>query len=244
MPKTLFEFEGALRGPNWPEAATAASDGSWSMTFKADGKVLHVHVEVPGTASVVEGQPVAEIAISSLMEALVTSGAVASNIAHLERPSCVASAFVDDAQPGQMTATATARLSMTAELTAGIADWIVRDIATAAASVSLAALCAEFAEALRARDHLVRFVRVYDHLSKIAGNGRTDLKQKQIDAFIQQKEPGVARSKGGPRGPETVYTRLRNEIGHPAERKRDVGELATEVAQEIGNLQKLVASLL
>lgn len=152
-----------------------------------------------------EGQPVAEIAISSLLEALVTSGAVASNIAHMERPSCVASGFVDGAQPGLMTATAMARLSMTAELTAGIADWIVRDIAMAAASIHLVKLRAEFTEALRARDHMVRFVRVYDQLAKIARNGRTDLPQKQVDSFIQQHEPGVAMSTGGPRGQETIY---------------------------------------
>jgi hypothetical protein len=44
---------------------------------------------VPATVSIADGHPIAEAAVSSLVEALVTSGTVAANIAHFERPACI-----------------------------------------------------------------------------------------------------------------------------------------------------------
>jgi hypothetical protein len=247
MPTTIFEYEGALRGPSWQESSTSAQDGSWSMRFKADGKTLSLRVSVPSKASVVDAAPIAESAVTSFLAALVTSPDVILCVAYLERPACVSSRVVDEGSIGSMTATAMSRVAVTAELTAIVASGIVNNIgADAASGVPPKPRASELAEALRARDPMVRFVRLYELLGKFAGTTN----QQSLDAVIEKRSrvPVPKSPNPNPRRrddvDETIYRRLRNEIAHPADRCADLGVLAREVGEQIGKLQTLVAELI
>jgi hypothetical protein len=244
MPKAVFQYEGALRGASWHEVSTSAQDGAWSMRFKADGLILSVHVEVPTAASIGQGSTVADRAVDDLIKTLAKTKDVALRVTQLERPSCVSSCIIDETPPGSINGSSVARVAVTADLVSPIDDSVVHEICERAASGPVhSTWTKEFTEAMRDRDQLVRFVRIYELLGKIAGSSA----QKSIDKLILETDPSVTvspRPQGLTAGNETIYSRLRNEISHPADRAPDPGELRREVGDQIGKLQELVSALL
>lgn len=90
---------------------------------------------------------------------------------------------------------------------------------------------------LNQSDAVVRFMFLYNILLQICGDD-----QGKIDDFIRRKIPDVAQSQSPyhNRGvKETVYTRLRNEVGH-----RRAGtyleQTRTEIEGNVANFQALV----
>jgi hypothetical protein len=90
--------------------------------------------------------------------------------------------------------------------------------------------------AINQSDAVARFMFLYNILLQLHGDA-----QRQVDNFIRQEEPNVPQSPS-PRYPnvtETVYTRLRNEVGHTragttSERTR------REMEDNLATLQALV----
>lgn len=85
-------------------------------------------------------------------------------------------------------------------------------------------------------DAVTRFMFLYNILLQLHND-----RQKQVDNFIRQETPTVSLSPrpDKPRIVETVYTRLRNQVGHiragiPPEQTR------TEIEDNVAALQKLV----
>jgi hypothetical protein len=61
------------------------------------------------------------------------------------------------------------------------------------------------------KDHVARFMFLYNILLQLKGD-----KQQQVDDFIRSELPSVPESPrpDRPNKMETVYTRLRNQVGH------------------------------
>jgi hypothetical protein len=83
-------------------------------------------------------------------------------------------------------------------------------------------------------DPVARFMFLYSILLQLH-----DDKQKQVDDFIREEAPNVPQSSSPKGGMETVFTRLRNEVGHsrvgttPEQTRR-------ETANNVMGLQNLV----
>lgn len=105
-----------------------------------------------------------------------------------------------------------------------------------------------YREVLRGRDVLVRFVMLYAVLDAIVGADGARGKggpQKHVDKWIRSVEPDVPASltrplPGGRFGAETVYTRVRNDIVHGAERKATPDAVRDLALRHGRNLQRLV----
>ena len=92
-----------------------------------------------------------------------------------------------------------------------------------------------FRLALQSPDPLSVFMKLYNLLLKKKGPS-----QKEVDAFIKKIEPEVPES-DSPRENrrETIYTRLRNEIGHHRE-NATLPNTEREIKQRLGHFQTLV----
>lgn len=83
--------------------------------------------------------------------------------------------------------------------------------------------------------HVEEFMHLYSMLLELVGE-----KQERVDAFIRQVEPGVAMSISCHTGkPETIYTRLRNEVGHRRP-GTTIQSTRAEMVANIGGLREIV----
>ena len=105
-------------------------------------------------------------------------------------------------------------------------------------SVTNVLLLSEFAFSLTQREHLAKFMLLYNLILQIAGDS-----QKSVDETIKKYDPRVIVIKtkrkisGGIKEiEETIYTKLRNEIAH----KRDGVEKQDTIKKIKGNLPQFV----
>ena len=101
-----------------------------------------------------------------------------------------------------------------------------------------------YASILRTIDPIGRFILLYGFLQVLVGGEGS--KQECVDRWVERKRPDVERSTrpgtGKPGKSETLYSRLRNEIAHGLDPKRDVNidELRREVQRAIKEFRALV----
>lgn len=96
--------------------------------------------------------------------------------------------------------------------------------------------------ALNQSDAVARFMWLYNILLQLEGGSRQWQKQKQkpVDNFIRSVEPDVKQSqRPGEQYEETIYSRLRNEVGH---KRPDATPQKTrdEIKENVSGLQELV----
>ena len=82
-------------------------------------------------------------------------------------------------------------------------------------------------------DAVARYMFLYNILLQLHNDSQT-----QVDDFIRREEPAVAQSPSPRSGMETIYTRLRNEVGH---RRPGVTpeQTRTEMESKMTGLQEL-----
>jgi len=92
-----------------------------------------------------------------------------------------------------------------------------------------------FRAARQSTSPVEEFMHLYNLLLMICNDDQGD-----VDAFVRKEEPGVPQTPS-PRHPgvmETVYTRLRNELGHPR-KGVDLHDTKAEMANRVGGLISL-----
>ncbi|MGE3637384.1 MAG: hypothetical protein AB7G28_02420 [Pirellulales bacterium] len=99
----------------------------------------------------------------------------------------------------------------------------------------------QFRYAVGLSDALSRFMALYGIVLAIVGD-----KQEDVDATVLAIEPSVATNpphrQRASRVPETVYTRLRNQIGHP--RGVALDETVGEMKSHLGGLTAIARTLI
>ena len=97
-----------------------------------------------------------------------------------------------------------------------------------------------YRSALRSTSPVEKFMHLYNILLMLYGD-----KQAALDAFIVNEEPGVAQTPNprflhkNPQPMETVYTRLRNELGHKRQNV-NLDMTKTEMEAHVGGLAAFV----
>jgi hypothetical protein len=86
-----------------------------------------------------------------------------------------------------------------------------------------------------------RFLHLYNLLLMLRPNSRGDDSQLAVDAFIRSHDPAVPYTSrpGRPTTTETVYTRLRTELGHPRPGV-NLDDTKKAMLQRVGELAALV----
>lgn len=98
--------------------------------------------------------------------------------------------------------------------------------------------------AVRQDDAVKRYMFLYNILLRLHGDD-----QRAVDNFIQQEEPNVQlntsnrRTKKARKPMETVYTTLRNEVGH-VRSQSDPAQTSADIAKYVDRLQDLTRTAL
>jgi len=97
-------------------------------------------------------------------------------------------------------------------------------------------LYSAFRFAANQEDAVARFMFLYNILLQLH-----DDNQRQLDRFVRQQAPRVPQSPrpDKPSVMETVYTRLRNQVGHRRSRAAP-GQTRSEIEDNVGSFQELV----
>lgn len=95
-----------------------------------------------------------------------------------------------------------------------------------------------FRHAMQIRDELGKFMALYNVILSIYGD-----KQRDVDNFILRRNPNVpvSRRPDKPAANETVFTRLRNQVGH-VRPGASLAQTRREMAQNVSALQSHVVA--
>lgn len=97
-----------------------------------------------------------------------------------------------------------------------------------------------YASAIRQEDPVAKFMFLYNIILSISGD-----KQKELDRRILSVAPDTNRTRS-PKDPkifETVFTRLRNEVGH-SRKLEDIDGIRSEIIDNLPVFESHVKSLL
>jgi len=98
-----------------------------------------------------------------------------------------------------------------------------------------------YRSAMSAVDPVVKFLIFYLLLLEIAAQGGQMQSQPAVDRLIMSLAPSTARTPG-PKGPETTFTRLRNEVGHRGSVRPE--STRAEIANHLDEFHEIVHSAL